>query len=499
MFHVKHFLMKGIKMKKFFALFIALTLLLLCGCENVAYEQSEPKVEENEDIYEKLEEKLPELNLGDNSNGEAVAPPRQSFKIVTNDASVFSSSEEKPGVINATVAERNEFLKYKYGADVVAIQKEEAVIADELKRAIESGTEYCDMLSVSAKKTVNLYLSGLLYDMNKLPDFNLDSGFFDKDNSKKLATNNSLYLLADPTNLVYNETYAIFYNRDLIEKAGAESPESLVKRGKWTWDKFLEISKTAARDVYNKTSADLANDVFAYGNYYGEGTYPLVMWASAGKGLVGNTYRTPVELSMTPDEAENQARKLKTYYDTKGRYPKEGDDALKAFRSGRLVFFCNKLDYLYDFRNGGSAESKFGVVPLPKLDESQERYYSLVGNDARVMSVPKTVEKYTDQRKRFVSVVISAICATGESTVCKSYVSAHISLYFTNNDEASAFKAICESITFDFANVFGSSVSQIRLATTAAINDYIDVGSDVSNSINRAKAGFEKYCKDNFK
>lgn len=486
-------------MNRILALIFALALVMLCGCENVSYEGESSAPESIEDAYEKLEEKLPTLETSELPDGTAPMPARQQFRIITNDSSVFVASEDRAGVINASVEERNKFLRSKYGADVIAIQKEEATVADELKKAIESGEDYADLISISAKKTVNLYLSGLLYDINTLPNFNIDSEFFDKNNAKTLATNNSLYILADPTNLVYNETYAMFFNKTLIENSGAENPESLVKQGKWTWDKFLEISKTAAKDVYNKSSADIKKDTFAYGAYYGGGTYPLIMWASAGKGIVGNSYKNPVAFSMSVDDIEKQARDLKRYYDTKGKAPFEGDEALKAFKAGRLVFFCNKLDYLYAFRDGDGSGSNFGVLPLPKLDESQENYHCLVGNDARVFSVPNTVSKADGAKKRFVSVVLSALCATGGDTVCDAYVSAHITLYFNNNDEAVNFREICESITFDFGNVYGSSIKEIRNATTAPINDYIDVGSDVSNSLNRAKGSFDKYCKEKFK
>lgn len=483
-------------MKRFFALITALLLLSICGCENVSYDVSNDAPESIEDIYEKLDEELPTLD--DGSEGEDAAPISQSFKIVTNDASVFSGSEQTAGIINAAVVERNEFLRQKYGASIQVFQKEEAAVADELKTAIESGNDYGDMLSLSAKKTVSLYLSGLLLDMNTLPSFNADSNYFDKNNAKKLATNSSLYLLADPINLVYGDTYAMFYNRELIENAGTEDPISLVKQGKWTWDKMLEISKAAAKDVFHKSGADIANDVFAYGAYYEEGTYPTVMWTSTGKSIIGNTYRAPVGMAMNGEEAETLARKLKTYFDTKGKYPFEGDDALKAFKSGRLVFFCNKLDYIYAFSDDNEDESKFSVLPIPKLDEAQKEYHCLVSNDARVISVPKTVEKTTDTHKRFVSVMISAMCATGGDTVCDAFVSAHISLYFSSNDEAVAFRTVCESITYDFSNVYGGSIKEIKNATTKAISDYIDFGSDVSNSIARAKDSFDKYCKTNF-
>lgn len=488
-------------MKRFLAVLAATLLIFTFGCENVSYDDSSSanQPETSVNIYEELENVLPELNLpSDDSSGGAVTPDIRSFTVITNDTDVFVSSENSSGMIKPAIEERNQFLRYKYGAEVKAVSVNESEVTQQLKNALESGTTYCDMLSLSAGTTVSLYLSGCLTDMNKLPEFNLDSGYFDSANAKALATNSSLYLLANPSNLVYEETYALFYNKNIVTNSGAENPETLVMQGKWTWDKFLEISKTAASEVFNKSSADVQNDLFAYGAYYEEGTYPIVMWTSAGKKLIDNTYKSPVALSMSADEAETLGRQLKSYYDTKGKYLFEGDDAMNAFESGRLVFFCNKLDYLYALRDTAGKGSEYGLLPLPKLNETQESYHCLVGNDARVISVPKTVENTDESNKRFVSFVLSALCAAGGNTVKEAYVSAHITLYLNNNAEAVMFDTICESITFDFSNVYGSSISEVRRVTTAAVSDYIDFGSDISNSINNARSAFEKYTANNF-
>ncbi|MBA8876472.1 ABC transporter substrate-binding protein [Phyllobacterium myrsinacearum] len=41
--------------------------------------------------------------------------------------------------------------------------------------------------------------------------------------------------------------FAVFANNDLIRKAGAKTPDELIKAGEWTWDKAIETASTVGR------------------------------------------------------------------------------------------------------------------------------------------------------------------------------------------------------------------------------------------------------------
>jgi len=480
--------------RRLFAIIALLLLIFTIGCENVEYlESSQAMPDESVDIYDQLESELPPLH-----DGESPTVPKQDFKIITDKKSVFTNDETNSGAINKAIDDRNAFLKSKYGANVVIKEVESNKVAEGLKAAYESGLEYCDLLAISAKETVKLYASGLLTDMNTLPEFNPENEYFDKKNATELATNGTFYMLPDPTAMVYEEMYVYFYNRDLVNKIGGADPESLVIQGKWTWDAFNEIAKESAPAVYNKTSADLEKDVFGFGAYYLEGTYPLVMWSSSGKKLIDNTYKNPVGLSMEMNDIVTVAEYMMSSYNSRGKYPMDGNSAEDAFHNGRLAFFCNKLSYFYALRDGTTKGSNFGMLPIPKYSEEQDGYNCFVSTDARVFSVPITVDNDEIERKRFVSAVISATCASGNNTIPKAFANHHIGFYLNDNSETLVFNTILDSLTFDFANVYGSGIWQIRNATTTAIVDYLDIGSGLVNSINYAKANFESYCQTNF-
>lgn len=471
-------------------------LLLFCtaACENVEYPSSESSVgpESSKDFYESINSQLPSL-VPDGETAE-----EQPFLIITNEEKVYYQDESSPGAVNTAIEERNSFLRRKYGAVIEVKTKTYNEIAKELKASTESGRYYCDMISISAKDSVKLFNTGLLYNMNKLPQFNVENAYFDPKNAKALATNSSLYLLPDPTALYYDDIYAMFFNKALLEEKGCENPETLVMQGKWTWDKYNEAYRKAASEVMNKVSANLETDVFGFSAYYGEGTNPMVMWTSCGKKLVDNTYKNEVKLALTADQTVEIATKLGKSNNSKAKLPIDGDGAAAAFKNGRLAFFVNKLDYIYALRDGTSKGSEFGVLPMPKYNESQKEYHCLVANDARVISIPATIAKAEEAHKLYVSAVVSATCAAGRTTVHDAYLNNVIGTLLFDNDEAFMFKTILESATFDFSVVFGSQISEIRRCTTGVIVDYIDVGSDIKRSIELAIDSFKSYTKTKF-
>ncbi|MBR2900740.1 MAG: extracellular solute-binding protein [Clostridia bacterium] len=477
-------------------LFTVAMLFTVVSCENVEYIEPVSKEEESieqGDRFEQLESMLPPIETEDE------LPQERDFRILTSVPSVFMTDEDSPKTINTAVEKRNELIKKKYGANIKVDAISEGKALSTIKSSLSADNDIYDMFSLSAKTTVSLYLAGLLTDMNTLPDFSLDSEFMDGEFSKTLATGSSLYLLPDATTLVYEDSYVMFFNRDLILSAGAENPESLAMQGVWTWDKFNEIARKTANDVYNHSSASLETDTFGFGAYYDETTYPMTMWVSTDTSLISDSYKNPVEFTASIDDILEKTQKLRSFYNTKGKFALQGDESAGAFEENRIVFYCNKLEYLYALRDGTTKGSQFGILPIPKYSEDQEGYSCLIDNDAMVLSVPFTVQQRSEGDKRFVSAVILATCAASKTTVKEAFIDYHIAQYLNSNDETVMLQLIADSAKFDFGTVYGSEIREVRRALTAPISDYLSFGSGLRNSFANAMSAFKRYCSDNFK
>ncbi len=506
-------------MKKIIAIITAFAFLFLVGCENVSYEQnnssSSPSfAESSANIYDTIASNLPVLSFetpSEPENSEEISsesselsaetsvesenqePKEIPFTIITDEVSTFSYDEESVSMIGNAVKERNEFLKSQYGAVIEVKEMSGDALTKELRAAIESGTEFCDMLAISAVESANLYKNGLLEDLNSLPGFDAQSEFFNQQYSTKLATNSTLYLLPDPTTMVYEDVYVMFYNRDLLKlPEGMTDLESLTLQGKWTWDKFNEVIRLSASEVYDKSIADLENDTFGFTAYADDNTFPLAMFAASGESIVGNTYKKAVEITIDYDTAQNICDQLLGIYDTNGRYPFDGAKAMEAFENNRAVFFCNTFDYFYALRDGSGTESKYGFLPMPKSSEEQEGYHSMADNRARVISVPKTIQTASESKRQFVSIMITATCALGNATVKDEFINSFIMMYLYDNTETMILDTICESVYFDFSYIIGNLYFDIADCTTNAINEHLTVGNSIKESFRRRKYYFDE-------
>ncbi|MCE5171466.1 extracellular solute-binding protein [Paenibacillus profundus] len=48
----------------------------------------------------------------------------------------------------------------------------------------------------------------------------------------------------------------LYYNRTLLKREGLEAPHELIKKGEWTWDKYLEMAKKATKDLNGDGAID---------------------------------------------------------------------------------------------------------------------------------------------------------------------------------------------------------------------------------------------------
>ncbi len=478
-------------MRKITALLLILLAFSLVGCENVEYyTPPPPSSEPPKEFYEELESQLPE-----------VTPPEieeeRDFVILTDSPGTFIYDELTPDSVSSAITQRNSFLEMKYGVNIIVEEVSPDELADRLREAQENGKKACDMISVSATETAKLMEAGLLGDLNKLPGFNLDSGYFDSDLAKPLATNSSLYMLADPSCYTFDNATVMFYNRNLVKAPeGGEDVETLALQGKWTWERFNEYCRSSVPDAYSSKGNDIDEDDFAYGFGYEPEKFVADMLASCEQKLVADSYKKPVELAFEREEMKTLGEYFRTIYNDRGRFPLTGNDARQAFEEGRIAFFCAEMGYIHSLRDGSAKGTEFGFIPMPKMSEEQVSYHCLLNPESsRVISIPKSTETADEATKAYVSAIISGICAAGGVTIKEAYVNTLLGLYLTTNNETLLVDAIAKSITFDFASVYGSALEVIYEPTILPMANFIVDGLSMSSS---GRKSFKQYCETNF-
>ena len=154
------------------------------------------------------------------------------------------------------------------------------------------------------------------------------------------------------------------------------------------------------------------------------------------------------------------------YYETPGTIIYKSaaamdNELLKLFTDGNMLFYPNRF-YTTDLLRDMS--DPYGIIPYPKLDESQENYYALVHDSTTLYGIPITVGDIG-----MPCAVLEAMCAENYRTVTPAYYEVALKVKYTQDDvSAQIIDMIHENVRTDFvyANNY-SFTSSVKLGTIA--------------------------------
>ncbi len=188
--------------------------------------------------------------------------------------------------------------------------------------------------------------------------FDFSGAEWDKDLMNYYSLNGKAYA-TNMTNTFINSPYLMTYNKDLIAMGDYEDPYTLWKKGKWTWDKFIEMCED-----YYKSTKNTAWVVYCYDSWLRLNGIQGILSYENGK--FGNNL--------------NSAKTIEGYkkayeYNTNGVAETSWDS--DGFNSGKHLFMENMAIHLRTsnpYFAALKAEGKLGVVPYPTIEGNSTQY-----------------------------------------------------------------------------------------------------------------------------
>lgn len=152
------------------------------------------------------------------------------------------------------------------------------------------------------------------------------------------------------------ETYALYYNKDLLKKEGLEVPK--------TWDELFADAK--------KFNDDASVQGKHYGFMMDVGNYYFMHSFLAGYGgyVFGKDGTDPKDLGLSGDPAQKTADFVKKMHDVLPMKQASitADVMSSLFNTNKLMFTVSGP---WDIKNHTDAKVNFGVAPMPKLDNGK--------------------------------------------------------------------------------------------------------------------------------
>ena len=439
------------KSLRFLALIVALItvlpLLIACGDkgDTTSNNNTTQNVVNTEDPYAT---KLPDINwdedvffiLGRDGGPTGIATNFEIWR------------ENMPGdVVGDAVWTRNEALRKKYNFIV-----EQDLVDNtytEAQTLYDAQDDVYDLVIYQPIKVYNHASAGYLLDLNTINYLDFEHPTWSDDINKELTVGGKLYcstnqfLLEDK-----RRTYIMFYNRELSRANGFGNLEEHVDNNTWTLEKFEEVTRALSFDIGGGGAGHI-DDSFGLAT---EG--PASFWALISG--AGFTFGSNDGENITLTGATKAMDKIidaagKTWFDKnvttmpEDFQPLDYFSSIKIFCAGRSLFM---LSFPSDFDQAGTGginqncNFEFGVMPFPKYEASQERYYNANNiHNSSLFAIPYTVADPAQ-----VGFYLEAISEESCHTTYPAFIESKCMIQDSYDELTARMLSLCfDSLTYD--------------------------------------------------
>lgn len=293
---------------------------------------------------------------------------------------VIGLEESSGDVVSEAIYKRNRLTEEKLNISLaeVNLSTEWTVVTRAIEKLVLANDSTYDVYSSGTWFLFQSSIKGLLVPVSKIPALDTSNVWWDSEFLTMSALGTTSYYVLNG-HINYLDDYActaLFFNKPLCTDLGLQQPYDLVRGGEWTFDKFLEY--------VNKSSADLdGNSVYDENDQYGiiENIGILlkflpafgenvVIFDSEGNADLNSSERFYSAIQKVFDTMLGTNNPPVLIIERKLGY----DKALTIFPKGNALFSTSLIKDMLELRQ--TMEDDFGVIPLPKYDESQKNYYS---------------------------------------------------------------------------------------------------------------------------
>ena len=360
--------------------------------------------------------------------------------------------------LDDAIYNRNRFIEEKFSIDIKEVNTDIENFNSSVRRLITAGDDvydaaFCPMFRGTG--LASMIGENIFYNLREVASINLEDEWWNQQIIKEasLGRADKLFFAACDINIMTLQCLeAVFFNQDMMENSGLDLPYNLVREGKWTFDAFNQ---------YQKDGAQLNGaDSFNWENG-GNAVYGFISYDNSVNALIdgsGERYVTVdnnggLHLSVENERFVNVVQKI---------------ESMLVVTDGSYLFANSMPDFHYEpiFTNNRSLmtmgelkaadvfremDDTFGILPIPKYEESQENYYCHY-----IFATPMAVIPSTNTRPEFTGAVLDAMAYLSASDVTPVFFDVTVSQKRLRNEESiDMLHIIKDSSYIDMGLVYG--------------------------------------------
>lgn len=377
--------------------------------------------------------------------------PTYNSEILYNDYEKrpVDDTDHLPEVVNKAQGDRTQYVESQLEIEIDEIflfdlGRKGALMASRVRTDNLSQTAEYQIIIPGIYDGASLAADGQLIDLNGIEGLDMAAPWWDRTFNEENAIAGQLYYTIGEIGTENKaRTSCLFFNKsmydryNLAEKYGG-TPYELVRSGDWTLDLVVAMSK--------EISEDLDSDgVITYKDRYGWGGQLDDMWSlfygsgsriASAKSADGYPELTMYsERSAAVMESMQDLVQDKQHYVTANDYfhilQWPGELLEKNFAAGNNLFYNGTMSTAIVL---GEMDDLFGMLPVPKGDKTQDRYYSLVNQwQSSCFAVPISL---ADEDRVLISDVLNAMGAASANFITPAYIRQCIEYMKVRDDDS---------------------------------------------------------------
>lgn len=292
-------------------------------------------------------------------------------------------------IVNDALFNRDRMVEQKFNISIgyILAPYDGGDILNRAKKSITAGDDEFDFVIGDIANVCTGLANGYAADMVNVPNLDFEKPWWNSyiNSSTKIAGHN-YYAIGDISPRNMSSAYIMMFSLDLFDDYGYTYPYQTVRDGNWTLDRMSELIKNTAQDLDGDGKMTLKD-------FYGmisDGTTDWCLYIGCGGTFVELDEDNMLKISCNTEKAEAIVSKLGSFYESPD--VEKLQDSLygpgERFMNRQGLFLPYTAVNLSMFTD---CEMDFGILPLPKLDESQEKYRTFANFWCLVGTViPKT-------------------------------------------------------------------------------------------------------------
>lgn len=415
------------------------------------------------------------------------------------DYDVWGEGEGSADIVFDAVYNRNKTVEERLGVEIVpdihAVKWQD--YSNLMRNMVNGGDDTYDFFFAMGNATIQSGNDNLFLDLSGAKYLDFEQKWWWKDAMEELSLDGSTirYLVGDISLSHYMMSGCTIFNKSLYTDA-LGSPEELyqlVLDGGWTLDKLREFGETAYNDVNGNGAVD-AGDL--YGSIIGNPELIKQLEYATDLRRYSRDENGFIQLDYDEDRAAALTEKLcALLYETPGIEYRSSYTPSTSFAQREMVFYLERLRVAT-----GAAlremEDDYGVIPLPKMDDAQKEYKTLIHNNSEYVVVPKTAPA-----PDMSCAVIEALCAESYRSVVETFYEKALKLKYSRD----ALSGQCidlisrsarKNILYEYNDVFNCG-TVITTCVVAKNTNFASTFAKVKNTSTRVIQKYmEKFVKD---